>query len=209
MAAFYICLPSSLIQGKYFTFSAETLSHCWRIWDRFDHEPVISNVASWITSGWYLTSPAAFLEYYYRAMCQLTYHLTRQVPEKANMRVDFKKLAECFSLEDEKGNTITPEPWELHPGSLSKSVKFECTRQEAASAWEAHKAEQGRYLPHVVHRQFQDRGMSACRSMLTPIYLLPMYSAKQGTNAQGSRSRHKRKHSSATHEEQNREHHGC
>ncbi|RDX41183.1 hypothetical protein OH76DRAFT_1489674 [Lentinus brumalis] len=119
----------------------------------FDDAPIISNIASWITSGAYLTSPAAFLQHYYQTMCQLMYHLARQVPDKAKMRVDFKKLAECFSMVDDSGATIQPDFWELHPGSTARSSTLGCTRKEAAVAWDEHKLHQGRFIPHVVHSQ--------------------------------------------------------
>ncbi|TFK78861.1 hypothetical protein K466DRAFT_441144, partial [Polyporus arcularius HHB13444] len=115
----------------------------------FDDAPIISNIASWITSGAYLTSPAAFLQHYYQTMCQLMYHLARQVPDKAKMRVDFKKLAECFSMVDDSGATIQPDFWELHPGSTARSSTLGCTRKEAAVAWDEHKLRQGRFIPHV------------------------------------------------------------
>ncbi|RPD52012.1 hypothetical protein L227DRAFT_618189 [Lentinus tigrinus ALCF2SS1-6] len=123
---------------------------------KYDNEPVPTNIANWIHSGMYLTSPAGMLQFYYRGLCQLAHHLGRQIPEKHTMTIDFKKLAECIMLKDEEENVHYPEPWELHPGSTTTSVEFGCTRAEAVEKWEQHKNVQRQYIPHCV-RLHQDR----------------------------------------------------
>ncbi|KAI0685881.1 hypothetical protein C8T65DRAFT_747687 [Cerioporus squamosus] len=133
----------------------------------FDDQPIVSNIASWITSGTYLTSPAAFLQHYYRTMCKLNYHLTQQVPDKAKMHVDFKELAECFSMVDNTGATIQPDFWELHPGVIASSSTLGCTQKEAIVAWDAHKLQQGKYIPHVVHPQLEKK-KRGCKKQKAP-----------------------------------------
>ncbi len=77
------------------------------------------------------------------------------------MRVDFAKHAQCFSVEDEQGEVIKLDFWELHPGSEIKLSEFGCTRREAAAAWDTFKTERGRYIPRVAHLQLQKKASYA------------------------------------------------
>lgn len=106
-----------------------------------------------MSSGLYLTSPAAFMKFYYRTFCQMAHHFGRQAPRGSTISVDYKKLSECFKLTEEDGTEHQPEFWELHPGSEAKSAQFQCTRKESVKLWEKHKERHGKLMPSVVHAQ--------------------------------------------------------
>ena len=113
----------------------------------------MTNVANWINSGLYLTTPSSFLNFYYRGLCQIAYHFNRQVPTTARLQIDYHKMAQCLSLVDQDGGVHYPRPWQLHPGSTQQSSEFGCTRKEAVQLWDNHKASMSRFIPYVVHSQ--------------------------------------------------------
>ncbi|RPD67773.1 hypothetical protein L226DRAFT_527648 [Lentinus tigrinus ALCF2SS1-7] len=99
-------------------------------------------------TGYNCTEPET--QFYYHGLCQLAHHLGHQIP-RSTMTIDFKKLAKCIMLKDDEDNVHYPQPWELHPGSTTTSVKFSCTHAEAVEKWEQHKNVQRQYIPHCVH----------------------------------------------------------
>ncbi|KAI0709813.1 hypothetical protein C8Q76DRAFT_798600 [Earliella scabrosa] len=124
---------------------------------RFDDAHVTTNVANWVHSGTYLTTPPSFLRFYYRAFSQLAYHLGRQVPGDARMEIDYQKLSECFRLVEKDGTEHRPEFWELHPGSSAQSREFGCTRQETIGLWCKHHSDRGKFVAHHVHLELQKK----------------------------------------------------
>ncbi|KAI0744320.1 hypothetical protein C8Q80DRAFT_1272880 [Daedaleopsis nitida] len=125
---------------------------------RHDDTPIQTNVANWINSGYYLTSPKSFLQFYYQGLCQIAHHFGRQVPQQARMEVDFKKLVECFSGIDKDGARHHAQFWELHPGSTLVSEEYGCTRKEAVKAWDDCIAKQSECIPYAVYKQLQKKG---------------------------------------------------
>ncbi|KAI0739287.1 hypothetical protein C8Q80DRAFT_1124618 [Daedaleopsis nitida] len=105
---------------------------------KYDSAPVVTNLADWMSSGLYLTTPPAFLKFYYRTFCQLAHHFGRQAPRGSTLRVDYKKLSECFTLTEEDSAEHQPEFWQLHPGSEATSEQFGCTREESVSVYVHH-----------------------------------------------------------------------
>ena len=106
----------------------------------------------------YLTSPAAFVQFYYQSFCQIAYHFSRQIPATSELKVDYAKLAECFSLIDKHGVAHRPAYWELHPGSTQHSSQLGCTRAESIQRWVDHNAFVGKFVPQYVHTQLQKEG---------------------------------------------------
>ncbi|KAI0730681.1 hypothetical protein C8Q76DRAFT_690725 [Earliella scabrosa] len=127
---------------------------------RFDKEDVTTNVANWVTSGLYLTSPASFLRFYYRTFCQMAYHFGRQVGNSCRIDVDYEKLAECFTLVEKDGTQHRPEYWQLHPGSTERSDELRCTREESIRLWQDHTALYGGLIPYEVHSSTQKQSAS-------------------------------------------------
>ena len=123
-----------------------------------DDQPVETNVANWVGSGMYLTSPASFLRFYHRGMCQIAHHLSRQIGDGAKIEIDYRKFAECFTMVDKHGTRHQPEFWELHPGSTATSTEFGCTRQEAADLWDVWNDDRSLYLPHSAHQKVVKMG---------------------------------------------------
>ncbi|RPD52142.1 hypothetical protein L227DRAFT_568781 [Lentinus tigrinus ALCF2SS1-6] len=137
---------------------------------RHDNKPIETNIANWIHSGLYLTSPAGFLQYYYRALCQIAYHFNRQVPDKHRLQIDFNKLAECMSIEDSDGNIRHAEPWEFHPGSQTVSTEFGCARADCPRLWDEHKVKREASIPHCVYlnKQRQNTANAAASKKANP-----------------------------------------
>lgn len=106
-----------------------------------------------MSSGLYLTTPPAFLKFYYRTFCQMAHHFGRQAPRGTTIEVDYKKLSECFTLIEDDGEVHTPDFWELHPGSEATSSEFNCTRKESILRWHEHKERHSRLMPAAVHKQ--------------------------------------------------------
>ncbi|RPD67612.1 hypothetical protein L226DRAFT_474651 [Lentinus tigrinus ALCF2SS1-7] len=148
--------------GKFFYMPPELID------PRHDNKPIETNIANWIHSGLYLTSPAGFLQYYYRALCQIAYHFNRQVPDKHRLQIDFNKLAECMSIEDSDGNIRHAEPWEFHPGSQTVSTEFGCARADCPRLWDEHKVKREASIPHCVYlnKQRQSTSFSPGASMM-------------------------------------------
>ncbi|KAI0753010.1 hypothetical protein C8Q80DRAFT_1267456 [Daedaleopsis nitida] len=120
---------------------------------QYDAEPVITNLANWMSSSLYLTTPPLFLKFYYQTFCQMAHHFGHQAPRGTTIEVDYKKLSECFILTEENGKVHAAEFWELHPGSDAKSSEFDCTRKGLIAWWEKHKERHAQLMPAVVHRQ--------------------------------------------------------
>ena len=114
-----------------------------------------TNVANWVNSGLYLTSPQAYVDFFYRGFCQMAHHFGRQVGHEANMVVDYAKLAECFTLVEKNGTKHTPKFWELHPGSTARSEELGCTRAESIELWQKHKTLHAKFIPYAVHTDLQ------------------------------------------------------
>ena len=114
-----------------------------------------------MTSGLYLTSPASFIRFYYRTFCQMAYHFGRQVGHSSHIDVDYRKLAECFTLVEKNGTRHRPEFWELHPGSTETSAELGCTRKEAVTLWHEHTKLYGSLIPYEVHTASQKSSESA------------------------------------------------
>ncbi|KAI0705690.1 hypothetical protein C8Q76DRAFT_801423 [Earliella scabrosa] len=120
---------------------------------KMDERPVETNVANWVGSGMYLTSPASFLRFYHRGMCQIAHHFSRQIGDGAKIEIDYRKFAECFTMVDKHGTRHQAEFWELHPGSTATSTEFGCTRKEAAELWDVWNDDRSLYLPYSAHQK--------------------------------------------------------
>lgn len=83
----------------------------------------------------------------------MAHHFGRQAPRDCQLKVDYKKLAECFSLTEKDGTEHRPDFWELHPGSKVRSEEFNCTREDSVKLWEEHKERHGRLMPAAVHAE--------------------------------------------------------
>lgn len=92
----------------------------------------------------------------------MAHHFGRQVPCGATINVDYRKLAECFTLVKDDKTELHPKFWELHPGSDIKSSKFDCTRQESVERWKKHKEKHARLMPAVVRAAQQGMYISSC-----------------------------------------------
>ena len=101
----------------------------------------------------YLTSPASFLRFYHRGMCQIAHHFSRQIGDGAKIEIDYRKFAECFTMVDKHGTRHQAEFWELHPGSTATSTEFGCTRKEAAELWDVWNDDRSVYLPYSAHQK--------------------------------------------------------
>ncbi|KAI0716827.1 hypothetical protein C8Q76DRAFT_616910, partial [Earliella scabrosa] len=156
---------------------------------RYDHEPIVTNVANWVNSGWYLSSPDAYLQFYYRGLCQMAHHFGRQAPPPNRIEIDFKKLAECFSLVDKDGVVHKANFWELHPGSTASSSEFGCTRQDSVAEWEKYNATQAKHVAHASHLLYM-QGQAYCLLLIACLTVLftPQKRTKRRSPARASAS---------------------
>lgn len=166
--------PSSPIQSESFISRTSTSAHDAI---RYDSAPVVTNLANWMSSGLYITTPPAFLKFYYRTFCQMAHHFGRQAPHGSTLSVDYKKLSECFTLTEENGVEHQPEFWQLHPGSEAASERFGCTREESVKRWEEHKERHGKLMPSVVHAQQLGKRLRTSRYIFS---LTRSHSGKEG-----------------------------
>ena len=184
-------MPPEFIDPRFVLIQSPSLPSPSDIWTlRYDDDPVKTNVANWVNSGMHLTSPQAFLDFYYRGFCQMAHHFGRQVGQEATMQVDYAKLAECFTLVEKNGTVHHPKVWTLHPGSTVACPELGCTRKQSIKLWEDHKAKHAKLIPYAVHMARQ-RARGKCYILFT--YIMTLSSATRETLVQGGQTGQKRK----------------
>lgn len=114
----------------------------------YDAQTFSTNNANWLSDGLRLTTEQAFLNWYYRALCQMISFFTRQVPSSAQLKFDVDKFRECLSMTPPGKPSLKPAPWPLAPG---RSADVDRARKDAADRWAAHKARVSSFIPHAVH----------------------------------------------------------
>ena len=113
------------------------------------------------------------MQFYYRTFCQMAYHFGRQVGHESRIDVDYRKLAECFTLVEKNGTEHRPAFWELHPGSTASSAELGCTREETVKLWQKHTQLYGGLIPYEVHTASQKTGERVL-NFTSPAVLTPL-----------------------------------
>ena len=99
-----------------------------------------------------MTDRQGFLKFFARSMAQFVGYQVRQIPQSADLQVDYNTLLSAFSILDESGDRVAPGDWELHPGSTTVSREFAITRSDAEKQWKEHKRRREQFLPFAAHR---------------------------------------------------------
>ncbi|KAI0681802.1 hypothetical protein C8T65DRAFT_751241 [Cerioporus squamosus] len=133
----------ALPEGKLFSLPPEMTNTL------FDNQTFSTNNANWLSEGLTLTSDQAFLNWYYRSLCQMIHFFTWQIPASGRPSFDVAKFRQCLTMQPmgDRAAALEPDAWPLAPGIDDLTA--------AAKRWEAHKDRVSSFIPHVVHARHE------------------------------------------------------
>ena len=125
---------------------------------RDDDNSTCVNHATWLREGALLTPAVMFLQWFFQSVVQILYYFLRQIPAHLDVKIDFDRMAECFSAKDpnDPSRRITAQPWKFR--SDAKELRHEAERR-----YEHFAQLQRMFVPNGVHLKLGEEGTHSAR----------------------------------------------